>query len=66
MLDGLVDLGDRTRYPILKDALQDPDLEISDAAARTLWRIGAPAVGGKSDVDGWEFLGSREIIDSAV
>ena len=42
-LDSLVDLGDRTRYPIIKEALQDSVPEVTYAAARALWKIGDPA-----------------------
>jgi len=41
-LDSLVDLGDRTRYPIIKEALQDSVPEVTYAAARALWKIGDP------------------------
>ena len=44
VLDSLVDLGDRTRYPIIKEALQDPVPEVFYAAARALWKIGDPPV----------------------
>lgn len=42
-LDSLVDLGDRTRYPLIKEALQDSVPEVTYAAARALWKIGDPA-----------------------
>ena len=42
-LESLVDLGDRARYPLIKEALQDSVPEVTYAAARALWKVGDPA-----------------------
>ncbi len=42
-LESLVDLGDRARYPLIKEALQDTVPEVTYAAARALWKVGDPA-----------------------